>query len=83
MQMEAAARFATTLPEVTTALAEVALQCFLIKKTAKVRTQTWSKNAFSIRSHSSGRGMSLGNFWKTLWSESTYGKCAPMSWTPF
>lgn len=40
MQMEAAARFATTLPEVTTALAEVALPCFLIKKTAKVRTQT-------------------------------------------
>lgn len=81
--MEAAARFARTLPEVTTALAEVALQCFLIKKTAKVRTQTWNKNAFTVGGHSSGRGIFLRNFRKTLWSESTYCKFATLTWTPF
>lgn len=64
--MEAAARFVTTLQEVTTALAEVALQYFLIKKTAKVRTQMWNKNPFRVGRHSTSRGFSLGNFWKTL-----------------
>lgn len=48
MSMEAAARFVTTLLEVTTAPVKEALLCSQIRKTAKVRAQKRNTNVFTV-----------------------------------